>query len=152
MDTKFIFFSEKLDLFSGKLNQLTWSTCSVCSAKDIWIKKSVRSTLKSNLATTYTRLLSMPLSRINYHHSYSVLVFCMYPFQIWIKIYIFLLFSKKKNEFNFPIVDFKYLSVVFPASPAYVVYVSQLFRYSRDCSRCQDFRKGALVLSHLFLH
>jgi len=57
----------------------------------------------------------------------------------------------KRDDFNFPIVNFPYLCGNIPASPAYGVYVSQLIRYSRACSKYQDFLKRALLLSHKLL-
>ena len=45
----------------------------------------------------------------------------------------------KRDDFNFPIVNFPSLSSNIPSAPAYGVYVSQLIRYARACSNYQDF-------------
>ena len=39
----------------------------------------------------------------------------------------------KRHDFNFPIVNFPFLSSNIPSAPAYGVYVSQLIRYARAC-------------------
>ena len=39
----------------------------------------------------------------------------------------------KRDDFNFPIVNFPFLSSNIPSAPAYSVYVSQLIRYARTC-------------------
>ena len=45
----------------------------------------------------------------------------------------------KRDDFNFPIVNFPFLSSNIPSAPAYGVYVSQLIRYARTRSNYQDF-------------
>ena len=45
----------------------------------------------------------------------------------------------KRDDFNFPIVNFPFICSNIPASPAYGVYVSQLIRYARACSLYNDF-------------
>ena len=45
----------------------------------------------------------------------------------------------KRDDFNFPIINFPFISSNIPAAPAYGVYVSQLIRYARTCSAYQDF-------------
>ena len=45
----------------------------------------------------------------------------------------------KRDDFNFPIVNFPFLSSNIPSGPAYGVYVSQLIPYARACSKYQDF-------------
>ena len=45
----------------------------------------------------------------------------------------------KRDDFNFPIINFPVLSSNIPASPAYGVYVSQLIRYARACTHYQEF-------------
>ena len=39
----------------------------------------------------------------------------------------------KRDDFNFPIVNFPFICNNIPAAPAYGVYISQLKRYSRAC-------------------
>jgi hypothetical protein len=46
---------------------------------------------------------------------------------------------EKRDDFTFPIVNFLFISSNIPGSPAYVVYISQLIRYSRACDQCSDF-------------
>ena len=53
----------------------------------------------------------------------------------------------KRDDFNFPIVNFPFLSSNIPSAPAYAVYVSQLIRYARTCSNYQDFMECGKVLT-----
>ena len=53
----------------------------------------------------------------------------------------------KQDDFNFPIVNFPFLSSNIPSSPAYGVYVSQLIHYARACSNYQDFMDLGKVLT-----
>jgi hypothetical protein len=46
----------------------------------------------------------------------------------------------KRDDFNFPIVNFPFICSNISAAPAYGVYLSQLIRYSRACSSYQDRR------------
>jgi hypothetical protein len=45
----------------------------------------------------------------------------------------------KRDDFNFPIVNFPFICSYIPAAPAYGVYLSQMIRYSRACGSYQDF-------------
>jgi hypothetical protein len=45
----------------------------------------------------------------------------------------------KRDNFNFPIVNFPFMCSNIPAATAYVGYFSQLIRYSRVCGSYQDF-------------
>ena len=54
-------------------------------------------------------------------------------------------------EFNFPIVNFPFLSSNIPSAPAYGVYVSQLIRYARTCLNYQDFMERGKVLTQKLL-
>jgi len=45
----------------------------------------------------------------------------------------------KRDDFNFPIVNFPFICSNIPVAPAYGVYISQLIRYSRACGSYQDF-------------
>ena len=57
----------------------------------------------------------------------------------------------KRDNFNFPIVNFQFLSSNIPSAPAYGVYVSQLIRYARACSNYQDFmERGKVLTTRLF--
>ena len=53
----------------------------------------------------------------------------------------------KHDDFGFRIVGFPFLSGDVPSGPSYGVYISQLIRYARCCSRCGGFRyhRGCLV-------
>jgi len=53
----------------------------------------------------------------------------------------------KRDDFNFPIVNYPFLDSNIPSFSAYGVYMSQLIRYSRTCNSYQDF----LYLSVLLL-
>ena len=56
----------------------------------------------------------------------------------------------KRDDFNFPIVNFPFLSSNIPASPAYGVYVSQLIRYARASSDYGSFvYRGKLLTNKL---
>ena len=46
----------------------------------------------------------------------------------------------KRDDFNFPFVNFPFICSNIPAPPAYGVYISQLIRYSRACGSYQDFK------------
>ena len=45
----------------------------------------------------------------------------------------------KRDDFNFPIVNFQFMSSNIPSAPAYGVYVSQLVRCARACCNYEDF-------------
>ena len=56
----------------------------------------------------------------------------------------------KRDDFDFSIVNFPFLSSNRAESPAYGVYISQLIRYSRACSSYHDFLvRGNLLTSKL---
>ena len=57
----------------------------------------------------------------------------------------------KRDDFNFPIVNFPFLSSNIPSAPAYGVYVSQLIRYARACSNYQGFIERGKLLTTKFL-
>jgi hypothetical protein len=45
----------------------------------------------------------------------------------------------KRDDLNFPIMNFPFICSNIPAAPAYGVYISQMIRYSRTCGSYQDF-------------
>ena len=45
----------------------------------------------------------------------------------------------KRDDFDFHIVNFPFLSSNIPSSPSYGVYISQLIRYARCCLYYDDF-------------
>ena len=54
----------------------------------------------------------------------------------------------KRDDFNFEIINFPYITSNIPSGPAYGVYISQLLRYCRACDSYEDFhvRHSLLVL------
>ena len=46
----------------------------------------------------------------------------------------------KRDDFDFHIVNFPFLSSNIPSGPSYGVYISELIRYARCCSYYDDFR------------
>ena len=55
----------------------------------------------------------------------------------------------KRGDFDFPVVNFPYLSSNIPESPAYGVFVWQLIRYARVCSKYEDFLfRGSILVSN----
>ena len=57
----------------------------------------------------------------------------------------------KRDDFNFPIINFPFLCSNIPAAPAYGVYISQLIRYSRACISYHDFLDRGLLLTKKLL-
>ena len=53
----------------------------------------------------------------------------------------------KRDDFNFEIVNFPYLDSCIPRKPALGIFLSQLIRYARICSKFNDFSKRSLNLS-----
>ena len=58
----------------------------------------------------------------------------------------------KRDDFNFPIVNFPFICSNNPATPAYGVYISQMVRYSRPCGSYQDFLGRGLLLKSKLLN
>jgi hypothetical protein len=58
----------------------------------------------------------------------------------------------KRDDFNFPIVNFSFICSNIPAAPAYRVYIFQLIRYSRACGSYQDFLDRGLLLTRKLLN
>ena len=57
----------------------------------------------------------------------------------------------KRDDFNFHITNFPFLSSNVPSSPAYGVFISQLIRYARACSSYECFILRAARLSSKLL-
>ena len=55
--------------------------------------------------------------------------------------------NDKRDDFNFHITNFPFLSSNIPSSPAYGVFISQLIRYARACSSYECFILRAARLS-----
>ena len=60
--------------------------------------------------------------------------------------------SDKRDDFNFPIVNFPFICSNIPAVPAYEVYLCQLRQYSRACGSYQDFLDRGLLLTRKLLN
>ena len=57
----------------------------------------------------------------------------------------------KRDDFNFHITNFPFLSSNIPSSPAYGIFISQLMRYARACSSYECFILRAARLSFKLL-
>ena len=57
----------------------------------------------------------------------------------------------KRDDFNFHITNFPFLSSNIPSSPAYDVLISQLIRYARACSSYEFFILSEVRLSNQLL-
>ena len=58
----------------------------------------------------------------------------------------------KREDFNFPIVNFPFICSNIPAAPAYGEYSSQMLRYSRACDFYQEFLDRGLLLTRKLLN
>ena len=58
----------------------------------------------------------------------------------------------KRDDFNFPIVNFPFICSNIPTAPAYRVYISQLIRYCRACGCYKDFLDIGGVLTRKVLN
>ena len=58
----------------------------------------------------------------------------------------------KRDNFNFNIVNFPYLSSNIPSGPAYEVYTSQLVRIGRICSNYTEFARRHYKLTQRLIH
>ena len=56
-------------------------------------------------------------------------------------------FSLKSNDSDFEIVNFPFLDGDVPRSPSYGVYISQLIRFARVCSKFDDFNNRTLFMT-----
>ena len=59
---------------------------------------------------------------------------------------------KKRDDFNFPIVNFPYICIYIPAAPTYELYTAQFIRYSRACGSYYDFLTRWLLLTRKLLN
>ena len=57
----------------------------------------------------------------------------------------------KRDDFDFYIVNFPYLDSDVPRAPAYGIYMSQLVRYARACTKVDDFNERNLFLTNKLL-
>ena len=58
----------------------------------------------------------------------------------------------KRDDFNFPVVNFPFVCSNIPAAPAYGVYISQMIRYSSACGSYRDFLDRGLLLTRNLLN
>ena len=58
----------------------------------------------------------------------------------------------RRDDFNFPIVNFPFICSNIPTAPTYGVYISQLIRYFRACGSYQDFLNRGLLLTRKLLN
>jgi hypothetical protein len=58
----------------------------------------------------------------------------------------------KRDDFNFPIVNFPFMCSNIPAAPVFVVYISQLIWYSRACGSYDDFFDRELLVTRKLLN
>ena len=61
-------------------------------------------------------------------------------------------FYDKRDDFNFPIVNFPFICSNIPTAPAYGVYISHLIRYSRSCGSYQNVIDRGLLLTMKLLN
>ena len=57
----------------------------------------------------------------------------------------------KRDNFNFPIINFPFFSSNIPSSPSYGVYISQLIRYARACSHFTNFVYRSVLVTQKLL-
>ena len=77
------------------------------------------------------------------HHASSLDLLLKYDRDCRLQVKLY----DKKDDFNFDIVNFPFLSSNIPQSPAYGVFVSQLIRYSRASSAYSDFLMRSRLLT-----
>jgi hypothetical protein len=58
----------------------------------------------------------------------------------------------KRDDFNFPIVNFPFKCCNIPTAPAYGVYISHMIRYSRASGSYQDLLDRGLLLTRKLLN
>ena len=73
------------------------------------------------------------------------------PLSIWRNGQLLTSLYDKRDDFNFHITNFPFLSSNIPSSPAYGVFISQLIRYARACSSYECFILRAARLSSKLL-
>jgi hypothetical protein len=58
----------------------------------------------------------------------------------------------KRDDVNFPIVNFPFICSNIPAAPAYGVYISQLIQFSRACGSYNDLLERGFLLTRMLLN
>ena len=57
----------------------------------------------------------------------------------------------KRDDFGFPIVNLPWLSGDYPKLPSYGIYISQLVKFARCCTRVLDFHSKTLQITSKLL-
>ena len=91
-----------------------------------------------------------PLNYISYIFYFRAVCYSILHVLLTLYGLLFKIFDKR-DDFNFPIVNFPLICSNIPAAPAYEVYISQLIRYSRACGSYQDFLDRGLLLTKKLL-
>ena len=78
-------------------------------------------------------------------HTYCFKLLSIYNLQLRTSLF------DKRDDFNFHITSFPFLSSNIPFSPAYGVFISQLIRYARACFSYECFILRAMRLSNKLL-
>jgi hypothetical protein len=92
----------------------------------------------------YLHWLKVLLSSIYHTHRYVCFISWPTP-RNWQWCRLGTKLYDKRDDFNFLIVNFPFICSNIPATPAYVVYISQLIRYSRACGSYQDYLDRGLL-------
>ena len=92
-----------------------------------------------------------PLNYISYIFYFRAV--CYSILHVILRVYglLFKIFDRR-DDFNFPIVNFPLICSNITTAPAYGVYISQLIRYSRVCGTYQNFLDGGFVLTRKLLN
>ena len=115
---------------------------------------------RSMLATYAHSSFELPLSRFNYPaeleikdttESNTSASYLDLPLSIESDGQLRTSLYDKRDDFNFHITNFPFLSSNIPFSPAYGVFISQLIRYARACSSYECFILRAARLSSKIL-
>ena len=115
-------------------------------------QKSIFPCTQDNLKIRWSHLSNWAWNKGYYIYRY---VFSFIPWptpQIWQRGAVNNETLRKKNDFNFLIVNFPFLCSNIQGAPAYGVYISQLIRYSRACGSYQDFLDRGLLLTRKLLN
>ena len=114
----------------------------------------------------YTHAYLLPLRHILSVFRFWFLLQCLVKFEEQLLHFCFLLdlhlsisregqldtyFYDKRDDFNFLITNFPFLSSNIPSPPAYGVFISQLIRYARACSSYSCFILRTVRLSNKLL-
>jgi hypothetical protein len=105
------------------------------SSANIWNFRVCRSW--STSGTRRVNIVTNPIISREWVNDREVLTISgKYRWSLWTRHY------DKRDDFNFPIVNFPFIRSNIPAASAYRAYISQLIQYSRACGSHQDFDKA----------